>query len=72
MQGSLMAAYRSHSIPVLIAAAPICSDCLALRTGMSRQEVSMALQDLAATTLFRTTAGRCERCLREKLVHRIG
>jgi hypothetical protein len=50
----------------------LCTECLGRQLNASRVEVLDALQSIARTLVFRTDIGRCERCLSEKVVHRIG
>jgi hypothetical protein len=60
-------------IQSLITSAWMCAECLAEHAGLSRIAVYETLNGIAATTgNFRTDVRRCDRCLLEKVVHRIG
>ena len=58
----------------LITGAWLCNDCLMSRTGLDRRELHETLNSLAVLLpdRFRTDTRRCDACLREKMVHRIG
>ena len=53
----------------LITEGPVCAECLAFRTGMRLAHVWEALQQIGAVAPLTTELGRCDRCLREKVVH---
>jgi ribosomal protein L37AE/L43A len=60
-------------IRALITGAWLCAACLAERTGLARTEAYETLNTLARRSPeFRTAVRRCDRCLSEKVVHRIG
>ena len=57
----------------LITAAWLCTDCLMSRTGLTRPELQETVNAIAAAVeTFRTDRRRCDACLGEKIVHRIG
>ena len=60
-------------VRALIAEASVCADCLAWRIGIRPADVYQRLHRLAAAhEAFRSDIGRCQRCLRDKVVHRMG
>jgi hypothetical protein len=60
-------------VRALITGAWLCADCVTARTGLSRVAVYETMNALAAPPeSFRTDVRRCDRCLRDKVVHRIG
>ena len=59
------------TVAELIALAPICTDCIARRAGISVADVLETLHRLGVRVAFRTDLGRCSRCLREKVVHHV-
>ena len=63
---------REARYRALIAAAPVCDRCLASRTRASSSEVYEILKRIAETTVLSSDIACCDRCLREKVVHRIG
>ena len=57
----------------LITGAWLCAACLAERTGLSRVEAYETLNGIAGVSPdFRTDVRRCDHCLSEQVVHRIG
>jgi hypothetical protein len=58
-------------VATLVATAPVCARCLAFRLGRPRAEIYEILQRIAETVAVRTEVDRCERCLRQAVVHRM-
>ena len=63
---------RNPGLRRLIGDTAVCAECLAWRTGMRPGDVYESLQAIATLEPLTTDIGRCTRCLREKVVHRIG
>jgi hypothetical protein len=56
----------------LIRDAVLCGDCLARKTGVPRWRVDDAARRIAEKVEITTEFGRCEACLRDAVVHRLG
>jgi len=54
----------------LIAWASLCEDCLALDSGLDREQVVATLQRIAVTMLILDAAGTCDACRQETVVYR--
>ena len=67
-----MDVYDSIEITALISAASTCNDCLAYKTGLMARRVQTVLNQIARTVKLTTTPGRCSRCLKQTVVHRLG
>ena len=58
-------------IEALVGSAPVCSACLAFRLRRSPAQVYGALQRMAETVRLQTDVGRCQRCLRDTVIHSV-
>jgi ribosomal protein L37AE/L43A len=69
-----MSDHDAAEVRRLITGAWLCTECLMSRTGLARLELHETLNALSAALLesFRTEVRRCDGCLAEKVVHRIG
>ena len=65
--------FDSVEITALISTTSICGDCIAYKTGLSVRRVqSVVHTQLAKSLKIATTSGRCGRCLKQTVVHRLG
>jgi hypothetical protein len=63
--------YDSIEITALISTASICNDCLADKTGILARRVQTVLNQIARSVNLMTAPGRCSRCLKQTVVHRL-
>ena len=64
--------YDSVEVTALISATSICDDCLAYKTGLNVRSVQRVRTQIKTSLEIATTSGRCGRCLKQTVVHRIG
>jgi hypothetical protein len=65
--------FDSVEITGLIATTSICDDCIADQTVLSARRVRRVVDtQLAHTLRLMTSPGRCGRCLKQTVVHRLG
>ena len=50
----------------------MCSDCLAGKVGLSRSQVDGVLKSMASAIAIKTHVARCESCLKQAALHRLG
>lgn len=55
----------------LIAWASLCEDCLALDSGLDREQVTATLRRIGTTISIRDAVGRCDGCGPETVVYRL-
>ena len=63
--------YDSVEITALISATSICDNCLAYKTGRAVRSVKRVRTQITKSLKILTTSGRCGRCLKQTVVHRI-
>ena len=63
--------YDPIEITALLSATSICDDCLAYKTGLSVRGVKRVRTRITKSLKIATTSGRCGRCLKQTVVHRI-
>ena len=56
----------------LITTASLCDDCIATKTGIEARQVPKVLNQAARLFEVRTRPGRCDACLKQTVVHRLG
>jgi hypothetical protein len=64
--------FDAGQIMALITAASMCGDCLARKTGPTARRIDGVLNGPADSVVVNTTPGRCNSCLKETVVHRLG
>lgn len=56
----------------LIIEVSVCGDCIARKAGVPRVQVDDTLKRLTRTVNITTTVARCDACLNQTVVHRLG
>ena len=64
--------YDPIEITALLSATSICDDCLAYKTGLAVRRIRDAVKHVTKSLKIQTMQGRCARCLKQAVVHRIG
>jgi hypothetical protein len=60
------------AVAALITNVSLCDDCVAKRVGLPARRVPSVVNQIAETLIVTTQAGRCDACLRQTVVHRLG
>ena len=64
--------FDTAEITALISAASICNNCLSYKTGLAVRRMRDAVKQITRTLKIQTMQGRCARCLKQAVVHRLG
>ena len=59
-------------VATIILEASLCGDCIGLKADMPHWRVADTLSRLRLTLAIMTTIGQCDRCLKTRVVHRLG
>jgi hypothetical protein len=49
-----------------------CDECVAKRVGLPARRIARVVHQIAETLIVTTQAGRCDACLKQTVVHRLG
>ena len=64
--------FDAAEITALISTATLCADCLAQKIGVDVRRVREVLNQVAESVTITTRPGRCDSCLKQTVVHRLG
>jgi hypothetical protein len=60
------------AVAALIPNVSLCDECVAKRLGLSARRIRRVVNQIAEMLIVTTQAGRCDACLRQTTVHRLG
>jgi hypothetical protein len=61
-----------HGVAALILNVSFCDECVAKRVGLPARRIARVVHQIAETLIVTTQAGRCDACLKQTVVHRLG
>ena len=61
-----------HGVAALIPNVSFCDECVAKRVGLPARRITRVVHQIAETLIVTTQVGRCDACLKQTVVHRLG